>query len=151
MRRSIVTLLGLLILLAIAGCRSGPPPTNDANQGLAARRQGAVGQLQGVIVIDPKCSNFAQKDDQIVCIVNQGKTDVTIGGWEIRNTIGRTYFFPKGFVLAAGKSVRLHTGAGTNSSTDLYWNYQFKPVFDAEDQLSLVDDGSVVISQYTTP
>jgi len=28
--------------------------------------------------------------------------------------------FPS-FKLGAGKSVRLHTGQGTNSSTDLYW------------------------------
>lgn len=84
-------------------------------------------------------------------MVNKGKAPVRIGGWLIRNTIGRTYYFPKGTVIAAGRAIKVHTGAGNNSATDLYWNYQFKPVFDHRDQITLVDDSDVDVSKLTTP
>jgi hypothetical protein len=147
-RASFVFCLGVLIL---AACRSGPPPTaQGATLGLASRRQGATGQYKGVVVIDAKCSSFAQANDQVVCIVNNGTAAVPIGGWLIRNEIGRTYYFPKGTVLAAKATLKLHTGAGTNDAGNLYWNYQFKPVFDTPDQIQLVDDSDVVVSQLAT-
>jgi hypothetical protein len=145
---SFVLCLGLLVL---AGCRSGPPPTAQGpNLGLSSRRQGITGQYKDVVVIDAQCSSFAQANDQIVCIVNHGTSPVTIGGWLIRNEIGRTYYFPKGTVLAPKATIKVHTGAGTNNAGNLYWNYQFKPVFDTPDQIQLVDDSDVVVSQLTT-
>jgi micrococcal nuclease len=151
MRKTFLILLGLLLTLIVLSCRSGPPPTAGANEGLAARRQGTVGQYQGVIVFDSQCSKFSNENDQIVCISNKGQAPVKIGGWLIRNTIGRTYYFPTGTTLDPGKTIRVHTGAGTNSATDVYWNYQFKPVFDTQDQITLVDDSNVDVAKLTTP
>jgi micrococcal nuclease len=146
---ALVPLLGILLLFLLA-CRSGPPPPTASDQ-LASRRQEATGQYQDVVIIDAQCSSFASKDDQIVCIANKGKDSVKMGKWLVRNTIGRTYYFPDSTVLDPGKSIHLHTGAGTNSPTDLYWNYEFKPVFDIKDQISLVDASNVVVAKFTTP
>ena len=38
----------------------------------------------------------------------------------MRDLANHVYTVPS-FKLGAGKSVKLHTGKGTNSSTDLYW------------------------------
>jgi len=141
--------LGIL-LLALSACRSGPPPAT-ASDALAGRRQDVTGQYKDVVVIDPQCSSFASKDDQIVCIANKGKDQVKIGKWLIRNTIGRTYYFPDTAVLDGGATIRVHTGAGTNSASDVYWNYEFKPVFDTKDQITLVDVSNVEIAKFTTP
>lgn len=55
-------------------------------------------------------------------VTNFSKTNRKLGGWTIRDKGGRhVYKFPNGFVLRAGKSVRLHTGRGTNTRTDVYW------------------------------
>ncbi len=151
MQKSMLALAALLLVTLVAGCRSGPPPTSAGNEGLASRRQGAVGQYSDVIVFDNQCSNFSQKDDQVVCIANKGKDPVKIGGWLIRNTIGRTYYFPANTTLEPGKTIKVHTGAGTNSATDVYWNYEFKPVFDSADQITLVDDSNVDVAKMTTP
>jgi len=139
----------LLVFIAVA-CRSGPPPTSASNVG-ASRRQGVSGQYQGVIVIDPSCSQFTPTSDQVVCIKNKGKTPVAIGNWLIRNTMGRTYYFPEGTTIEPGKTIKLHTGAGTNTKTDLYWNYKFKPVFDGSDQVTLTDNSNVDIATFTVP
>jgi hypothetical protein len=141
--------LGVL-LLALTACRSGPPPAT-ASDAVAGRRQDVTGQYKDVVVIDPQCSSFASKDDQIVCIANKGKDPVKIGKWLIRNTIGRTYYFPESTVLDSGKTIHVHTGAGTDSASDVYWNYEFKPVFDTKDQITLVDVSNVAIATFTTP
>ncbi len=148
---AIPTILTLaLLILALAACRSGPPPAapSDANAG---RRQDVTGQYKDVVVIDAACSSFVSKDDQIVCIANKGQEQVKIGKWLIRNTMGRTYYFPDGTVLDAGKTIKIHTGQGTNSATDVYWNYEFKPVFDAKEQITLVDVSNVEVATFTTP
>lgn len=144
-------LLLILLSIALTACRSGPPPTSPASDVLASRRQGVTGQYKDIVVIDAQCSSFSSKDDQIVCIANKGNDPVKIGKWLIRNTIGRTYYFPDGTELGPGKTILVHTGAGTNSASDVYWNYQFKPVFDKKDQITLVDDSAVEIAQFTTP
>ena len=146
------TLLVLLALvtLAVGACRSGPPPTSNSNT-LAGRSANVANQYNGVIVIDPGCSSFNSKDDQVLCITNKGKDPVKIGKWLVRNTIGRTYYFPDSTTIDPGKSLKLHTDAGTNSPTDLYWNYEFKPVFDTKDQITLVDLSDENVSQITTP
>ena len=152
MRRTTLLSIGFLVLLLAAGCRSGPPPTDkNANLGLASRRQGVTGQYKGIIILDPKCSNFSNQNNQVLCIVNKGGSPVAVGGWLIRNLIGRTYYFPKGTVIKPGGTIKVNTGAGQNSATELYWNYQFKPVFSHQDQIQLVDDSDVVVSQLNTP
>jgi Lamin Tail Domain len=55
-----------------------------------------------------------------VTITNTGTTTRTLTGWTVRDLANHVYTIPS-FKLGAGKSVRLHTGKGTNSSTDLYW------------------------------
>ena len=45
----------------------------------------------------------------------------TLTGWTIRDTSGHVYRFPT-FTLRAGYSVTLHTGRGTNTRTNLYWD-----------------------------
>jgi len=141
--------VSVFLVLLLAACRSGPPPTPPAQA--AARLQEAAGKYKDVVVVDPQCSSFANKDDQIVCIANKGNDPVKISNWLIRNTIGRTYYFPAGTVIDGGKTLKVHTGAGTNSATDLYWNYEFKPVFDSKDQITLVDDSATDVAKFTTP
>jgi len=55
-----------------------------------------------------------------VRIHNYGTQRRTLTGWTLRDTSRHVYRFPS-FSLAAGASVRVHTGRGTNSATNLYW------------------------------
>lgn len=53
-------------------------------------------------------------------VKNFSATRRTLTGWTIRDASGKAYKFPT-FTLAAGATVTLHTGRGTNTRTDLYW------------------------------
>lgn len=75
------------------------------------------------IQYDPSGSDVRtnyQLNREYVTITNTGTTTRTLTGWTVRDLADHVYTFPS-FKLGAGKSVRLHTGKGTNSSTDLYW------------------------------
>ena len=56
-----------------------------------------------------------------VRITNSSTGRRPLTGWTLRDAQGHVYRFPT-FALAAGTSVRVHTGHGTNSATELYWN-----------------------------
>ena len=68
---------------------------------------------------DVPATNY-QLNREYVTIKNTGTTTRTLTGWTVRDLANHVYTIPS-FKLGAGKSVRLHTGKGTNSSTDLYW------------------------------
>lgn len=57
-------------------------------------------------------------------ITNHGKKTKTLTGWTVRDPEGHVYTFPK-YRLRPGKSVRLHTGKGTNTGRDLYWRQDY--------------------------
>jgi len=54
-------------------------------------------------------------------ISNQGESDENLAGWKLEDRQNHTYAFPD-FILKAGASVRIHTGVGSDTSEDLYWN-----------------------------
>jgi hypothetical protein len=76
------------------------------------------------IQYDPSGSDVPATNHQLnseyVTIKNTGTTIRTLTSWTVRDLANHVYTIPS-FKLGAGKSVRLHTGKGTNSSTDLYW------------------------------
>jgi hypothetical protein len=147
--------LAVVALLAVA-CRSGPPPSaggagGASAPGVVAKREGGAEDLAGKIVLDESCSDFSNAQNQIVCVTNKGEATIDIGEWLIRNALGRTYYFPPGTSIEPGKSVKVHTGAGTNDAQNLYWNYEFKPVFDKKEQITLVSASNIDMSKLTTP
>lgn len=111
-----------------------PPDTRhqaelDALEELArAQGLGMWAQAAPVaVVIDASCSQFDSpgndnysKEEEYVCVTNQGTAAVDMTRWWIRDKAGATYYFPA-FSLAASASVRIRTGCGQDSPTDLYW------------------------------
>jgi hypothetical protein len=54
-----------------------------------------------------------------VRITNYSSTRKTLSGWTLRDTSSHVYRFGT-FTLGAGKSVRIHTGKGSNTAADRY-------------------------------
>jgi competence protein ComEC len=79
---------------------------------------------------------------------NVGDEALDLSGWTVRDDVGKTYEFPDGFVLEAGASVRLHTGSGTDTATDLYWGAS-QPVWNNDGDTVIVetDAGETVIRE----
>jgi hypothetical protein len=57
---------------------------------------------------------------QFVVVVNRSGEKVDMSGWHLQDRTGVTFDFPS-FVLRAGASVRVRTGQGTDSESDLHW------------------------------
>jgi hypothetical protein len=57
---------------------------------------------------------------EFVTIKNHAATKRTLTGWTLRDGQSHVYRFPA-FTLAAGASVRVHTGHGSNGAHSLYW------------------------------
>ncbi|WP_266074774.1 lamin tail domain-containing protein [Haladaptatus caseinilyticus] len=60
-------------------------------------------------------------NDEFVVFENTGSNTVSLSGWTISDAAGNAYSFSD-VSLAPGETVTLHTGSGTDSSSDLYWN-----------------------------
>ncbi len=58
---------------------------------------------------------------EYVLIKNEGLVDVDMSGWQLKDEQNHVYTFPNGFILEAGASVKVHTGPGNDTNTDLYW------------------------------
>jgi hypothetical protein len=56
-----------------------------------------------------------------VRLKNTTSTRKTITGWTLHDASTHVYAFPA-FRLAAGASVKVHTGAGSDTATNLYWD-----------------------------
>ena len=57
---------------------------------------------------------------EYVTIKNTSSTTRSLTGYTVRDKANHVYKFGT-FSLGGGKTVRIHTGTGTNTSTDRYW------------------------------
>ena len=57
---------------------------------------------------------------EYVRIHNSASHGISLKGWTVRDASGHVYTFGT-YTLGAGKTVTLHTGKGTNTSTNRYW------------------------------
>lgn len=139
--------LALLLLLALAGCRGIASSATGSTPAAGAVAPGAqVSEAAPAkVVIDRECSTLEDPADEYVCLRNDDQRPAEMGSWVLRNVLGRSYNIPPGFVLAPGAVVKVHTGAGTDSATDLYWNYRVKPAWEKGDKLTLHNNENVEV------
>ena len=107
--------------------------------------------------IAPMCSQFdAPGDDrqnlneEYVCFQNGGDEAIRMTGWRVADEAGATYSFPV-FELASKATVRLHTGSGSDTATDLYWGLS-RPVWNNDgDTIYLYDASGRLVERHTYP
>jgi len=107
----------LLLALAAAGCRTDAyddkhPYTNP----LDPSPTGTSTAVAGSVVISSVDTTL-----QVVTLVNQSGTTLGLGLWTLTQSTGSgIYSFGSTSTLTAAGFVRVHTGSGSNSATDLY-------------------------------
>ena len=83
---------------------------------------------------------------EMVIVQNIG-VRVNVKGWTLPDLHGNIYVFPD-FVLDTDAGVRVHSEAGLDTATDLYWG-RTASVWDANDTATLKDRNAAVIDSYT--
>jgi Lamin Tail Domain len=107
MRWDILTLF-VVLSIGISVASSGGTQNNASlNVGMNATKVSILGV------------NYAAAD-QLVKISNNGSSNISLAGWKLMNKENLSYTFPKDFILKAGASIRVHSMAGNENSTDLY-------------------------------
>lgn len=167
-----INLLDLVAISINMGTLAPPGAPEDSNQdgqvnlfdlvyvAIHFETQAAVTHSVGapVVKIAPWCSQFDTPgndhyalNEEYVCFEHVGGDPVNMTGWHVKDAQDHTYTFPP-FTLALGAHVRLHTGQGTDTSTDLYWGLDravWQNFWYGGDSVFLYDDGWVPKDQYT--
>jgi hypothetical protein len=85
--------------------------------------------------------------DEYIEIKNEGNDDVKMENWRIKAETGERYDFPK-FTLGEGKTVKVRSGTGQDSSSTLYWNSQDEIWKDSGNCAYLKDADQELIDKY---
>lgn len=117
-----------------------------------AMAQGETNSTEGKITITsasfvaptPEKENL---DAEWVEVANQGDADENLAGWTLSDQQNHTYTFPN-FTLAAGASVKIHTGIGSDTDKDLYWNRTSSVWNNSGDLATLLDQAGNVAARY---
>ena len=87
--------------------------------------------------------------NEAVFVFNSGRS-VLMDGWTLSDAQDNVYTFPNLF-LGTGGSVRIHTNAGSNSATDLYWGLDAPVWGEPGDVATLRDESGLEISTFELP
>ncbi len=85
--------------------------------------------------------------EETVIITNRGQP-VNLEGWTLSDRHDNVYTFPGILLWSNNASVRVHTGIGENTATDLYWKLN-RAIWEAGDRATLADRDGKIISVYT--
>ena len=92
---------------------------------------------------DRECLN-----DEYVVLENTGSVAVNMQGWILKDEANHRFEFPY-FILNLGKTVTVHTGKGSNTATDLYWNRGTAVWNNDHDTAYLYDSSGNLIDSYS--
>jgi endonuclease YncB( thermonuclease family) len=88
-------------------------------------------------------------NDEYVVFENNDSSDLDLTGYAVEDEVGKHYDFPSGFTLAAGDTVTLHTGSGSDTSTDLYWGYGSPVWNNGGDTVYVFDDSGSTVETHS--
>jgi competence protein ComEC len=95
---------------------------------------------------DRKAENL---NTEWVEVKNSGNAPQDLSGWTLSDASNHTYTFPQNFVLGAGDSVKVRTGSGTDSTSDLYWG-RGSPIWNNDgDTATLKDEDGRTVDSHT--
>ena len=86
-------------------------------------------------------------NDEYVCLQNHDAVTADMADWRVQDAVGATYTFPE-FSLSPATHVRIHTGSGANTATDLYWGRGSAVWNNTGDTVFLYDDAGSLVDEY---
>jgi len=87
-------------------------------------------------------------DGEWIEITNKDTAPQSLTGWTLEDEGNHTYSFPE-FSLNAGASVKVHTGEGTDTARDLYWDRSTSVWNNGGDVATLKDASGNIVSSYS--
>jgi micrococcal nuclease len=105
----------------------------------------AVGEVQ----TDPPGDESQSLNEEWVEVTNGGDGAVDLTGWGVQDeSSSHRFSFPDGYGLPAGGTVRIHSGEGRPTATDLYWGQAGSAIWNNDgDTVFLIDPAGNVHDQ----
>jgi len=125
---------------------AAPLPTNPVEPPLPTATRDPNQPAPSLIIREVRGAGVLA--DEVLVIFSEGGA-VQLAGWSVRDETGRLYQFPV-LSLNQGGTITLHTAAGTDTVTDLYWG-QSTPAWASGKQVLLSDSGGTLHTQFTIP
>jgi micrococcal nuclease len=100
-----------------------------------------------MVQYDAEGDDSKNLNGEYVLIKNVGSSAVNMEGWKLMDESGNTFTFPN-ITLSPGDEVRVHSGKGENTKTDLYWGSK-KPIWNNKgDTAYLYSSNGVLVDSY---
>jgi LysM repeat protein len=88
--------------------------------------------------------------EEAVVIANEGSRGMQLVGWQLHDSQGNVYRFEPFFLFGEGVHVLLHSRAGENTTSDLYWGLNV-PVWESGELATLRDVDGTARATFTIP
>ena len=94
-------------------------------------------------------SGVGSAASEVVTLQNNGPDAIVLTGWTIKDDQGTTFTFPQ-VTLYPGAALKVHTAAGKDTPSDLYWG-RTSPVWEAGELAAVYDTQNVARAFYRIP
>jgi len=88
-------------------------------------------------------------NEQLV-MANEGDRRIQLANWKLEDGQGNVYVFGPFILFGDGANVVLHTGSGTDTTSDLYWGLNF-PAWEPGETGTLRDADGTARAAFTVP
>jgi hypothetical protein len=101
-----------------------------------------------IVTAESRLADRGDPTAEYVCLVNGDDEPVDLTAWTLTDSAGHRFAFPQ-LELAPGARVRVHTGVGESTNTDVYWGRDAAVWNDGTDSIVLANaDGDIVDEQH---
>ena len=140
MRRRLIALATVTAALAASAAVIAPPAQ--------ARGRVTITAAYYDPRLGPDPDTNAGRNAEYIVIRNSGARNIALTGWVLhdvpRAATTNSFVFPR-FTLRAGHTVRIHTGSGSNTGSDLYWGKSVYVWGDDSDTATLLNGSGTVL------
>ena len=153
--RAIAVILTCLVVLP--ALPSSAVARSSGHAKATGKRTGASNISITAVYYDPHAGadpdTNAGRNQEYVLVHNSGSRAVRLRGWTLRD-LARTgqpahvFHFPR-FKLRGGRTVRIHTGPGTDTNADLYWGSSVYVWGDDSDRVTLKTKAGTTVDTCT--
>ncbi len=117
--------VGQLLIIPVGGLATPTPPATEAPVEPTPLPTVTSAFAQGEVRVTlSEVTGVGVLTEESVLITNLGSQAVNLGGWTIADQSGQVYTFAVVTLFGDGAGIRLHTEAGADSATDLFWGVE---------------------------
>ena len=105
----------------------------------------AIGEAQVVI---QELVGVGDLENETLVIANEGSRQIQLANWRLEDSQGNVYTFEPFILFGNGANVVLHTGPGTNTTSNLYWGLNFA-VWESGEMVTMRDGDGTARATFT--